>query len=566
MSLIPEIAEPESLRSRLAYEPRELKFGTSGRRGEVAHLTQLELYINALAELRYLQALPASEGGITPGEEVSFAYDLRPSSTAYVPAQRGRGEIAQAVVCAIADAGMKAVNMGSIPTPALAYYALSKQRASIMITGSHIPFDRNGYKTNTSRGELLKEHEDPIGRVVQQVRQEVYRQPFAGSPFDEWGRFKSGHRDLPPVCHAAREAYLGRYREFFDGLSLNGQRLLVYQHSAVGRDLLAELLQDFGAQVIPGGRSDEFVPIDTENIDDVQLGAIQTLLDETTAKYGPVFAVVSTDGDSDRPLILGVDAATGRARFFGGDLVGMIVAEYLGADAVVVPISCNDAIDRGRLAPVTEPKTRIGSPFVIAGMERARRLGKRVVCGWEANGGFLTASEIVREGKRLPALPTRDAILPILAVLFAAQAKGVPIAGLFAELPGRFSRAALIRQFPRSLALEILSKFTPETGTNEDLIFPSGSREGEGARIRGGLSAFFSVARGFAEIIRINYTDGVRLSFRNGDVVHLRPSGNADEFRVYATADTQPRADWIATAVAQDPGGILREMQSRLAG
>ena len=48
---------------------------------------------------------------------------------------------------------------------------------------------------------------------------------------------------------------------------------------------------------------------------------------------GPLDAVVSTDGDSDRPLILGIE--NGRAKFFGGDLVGMIVAEYLGADTVV---------------------------------------------------------------------------------------------------------------------------------------------------------------------------------------------------------------------------------------
>ena len=86
---------------------------------------------------------------------------------------------------------------------------------------------------------------------------------------------------------------------------------------------------------------------------------------------------MSTDGDSDRPLILGVDPATGKAHFFGGDLVGMVVAEYLKADAVVVPISCNDAVDRGNLSSVVEAKTRIGSPFVIAGMEEARRKGKQ---------------------------------------------------------------------------------------------------------------------------------------------------------------------------------------------
>ena len=64
-----------SLRSSLKYEPRELEFGTSGRRGKVVDLTQLEVYINALAELEYLQSLDTSEGGIVRGQEFFFAGD-----------------------------------------------------------------------------------------------------------------------------------------------------------------------------------------------------------------------------------------------------------------------------------------------------------------------------------------------------------------------------------------------------------------------------------------------------------------------------------------------------------
>src|ERR1019366_7786166 len=104
----------------------ELKFGTSGRRGEVVHLTQLEIYIDALAELLYLQSLPVQDGGIVGGDEFYFASDLRPSSTAYVAAFEGRGEICQAVERAIRDAGMRPVNLGRLPTPALSYYALAR--------------------------------------------------------------------------------------------------------------------------------------------------------------------------------------------------------------------------------------------------------------------------------------------------------------------------------------------------------------------------------------------------------------------------------------------------------
>ena len=536
-----------SLRSSLKYEPRELEFGTSGRRGKVVDLTQLEVYINALAELEYLQSLATSEGGIVRGQEFFFARDLRPSSDSFVPELDGRGEIAQAIVAAIQDAGMRPINLGAIPTPALTCYALERGKGSIMVTGSHIPFDRNGYKTNTSRGELLKQQEAPIHEQVRKVRQSLYGQPQDQSLFDERGFFKTGHQDLPREQPEARAAWIGRFTSFFKGASLEGKRLLVYQHSAVGRDLLVEILERMNAEVIAAARSDTFVPIDTENIGQPQLAAIQALADQATAHHGPLDAIVSTDGDSDRPLILGVDPATAKAHFFGGDLVGIVVAEYLKADAVVVPISCNDAVDRGNLASVVEAKTRIGSPFVIAGMEEARRKGKNRVCGWEPNGGFLTGSDIERNGAVLSALLTRDAILPILGVLFAASDSGLTLIDLFDRLPRRFSRAALLEDFPRSLGLKIVAFFSA------------------GAAAPKLLARFFTPEMGFGTIARVDYTDGIRVLFDNGDVAHVRPSGNADELRIYAVADTQIRADAIAAMGVVEPNGILRCMQKAVA-
>jgi phosphomannomutase len=541
------VTKVDSLRLRLNYEPQVLGFGTSGRRGKVVDLSQLEIYLNALAELKYLQSLPLTEGGIRPGEDFYFAYDLRPSSSEFVAAEEGRGEIAQAIVQAIGDAGMRPVNLGRIPTPALASFALSLAKGSIMVTGSHIPFERNGYKTYSSKGELLKEQETPINEQVLQIREALYGQPWQQSLFNERGMLKSGHQELPPEQGAARAAYIQRFTSFFAGSTLQGKRILVYQHSAVGRDLLPEILQQLGAIVVTGGRSDTFVPIDTENIDAAQLAVIQGLADQAAASSGPLHAVVSIDGDSDRPLVLGVDPSTGQVHFFGGDLVGMVVAEFLQADAVVVPISCNDAIDRGALASVVEPKTRIGSPFVIAGMEAALAKGKKRVCGWEPNGGFLTGSPIVRKEATLQPLLTRDAGLPILGVLFAAEEHGLTLVDLFRRLPKRFSRAALLKHFPRATALKIVDRFSPLGGDAE--------------AIRKDLAHFFKPAQGFAGVTHVDYTDGVRILFANGEVTHVRPSGNADELRIYAVADTQSRADAIAAMGIAEPAGILREME-----
>src|SRR5580704_17485313 len=216
----------ESLRSRLNYEPQELGFGTSGRRGQVVDLTQLEVYLSALAELEYLQSLAPAEGGIKRGDPFYFAYDLRPSSSELVSHEQGRGELAQAIVAAIGDAGMHAVNLGHIPTPALASFAVSRNKGSIMVTGSHIPFERNGYKTNSSRGELLKQQEAPINDQVRQVRTRLYDQPWDQSLFDQRGMLKCGSQALPPEQGEARAAYIERFTSFFKGCSLNGKRIL----------------------------------------------------------------------------------------------------------------------------------------------------------------------------------------------------------------------------------------------------------------------------------------------------------------------------------------------------
>jgi phosphomannomutase len=45
----------------------------------------------------------------------------------------------------------------------------------------------------------------------------------------------------------------------------------------------------------------------------------------------------------------------------------------------------------------------------------------------------------------------------------------------------------------------------------------------------------------------LNRTDGLRITFANEEIIHLRPSGNAPEFRCYAEAATDERAREITT-------------------
>src|SRR5690606_5943267 len=140
------------------------------------------------------------------------------------------------------------------------------------------------------------------------------------------------------------------------------------------------------------------------------------------AKENRLDAIVSTDGDADRPLI-----ADASGQFVRGDLVGAITASWIGADTIVTPVTSNAALEEcGRFARVV--RTRVGSPYVIEGMQRAKSEGAKITVGFEANGGVLLGSDSTRKSHTLSTLPTRDALLPILACLSAIKEQGKPLA------------------------------------------------------------------------------------------------------------------------------------------
>jgi phosphomannomutase len=510
--------------------PGELAFGTSGLRGLVSEMTDLEVYVNTRGFLEYL--LERRE--IYRGDPVSAAGDLRPST------ERILGSVARA----IEDAGFRLDYLGRIPTPALLFRATSQRRASVMVTGSHIPFDRNGVKFARPTGEVMKLDEAGILAAVSGVRAWEYARAGAESAFGDDGMLLPERaRVLPEASTLGRESYVRRYLDFFPEDALAGKRVVAYQHSAVGRDLLVEILRGLGADVLPMERSDSFIPIDTENISDERLLELERLAAVARDTIGDIDAIVSTDGDSDRPLVVGT-TPDGKVRFFGGDLLGILVADYLRADAVVVPVSANDAVDlwfTPRGVPVK--KTRIGSPYVIEGMEEfLARGGFRRIVGFEANGGFLTGSDLERNGQWLAALPTRDAVLPILAVLHLSVEKNRSLVELVSELPPRFGKAGLLDAFPARASRAILKRFSTEQGARE-------------------LASYFTRELSFGGIVRSDMTDGIRLYFEGGDVAHIRPSGNAPQLRIYAVAGTQERANEIVRLALAEPDGILRRLE-----
>jgi phosphomannomutase len=557
--------------SFLNYAPVPLAFGTSGLRGLVKDITDLEAYINVKAALRYFLAI----GDIRASQGVIIAGDLRPSTD----------RIMRACAQAVIDSSCEVENAGKIPTPALISHAIATGRAGVMVSGSHIPFDRNGIKLNKSVGEVLKSDEAGILREIERVRVEEYSRTAITSAFDAFGMLKRSP-DLPPLVRAAEEAYVRRYLQSFTPGGLSGLRVLVFQHSAVGRDILPRILRELGVEVVTAGRNETFVSIDTENITEEQLDRLEEFA--ITAEEGnrSFHAVVSTDGDSDRPLVTAlvpaaeIRAGERRVRFLPGDLLGIVVAEYLRADAAAVPVSANDAVER-RMGErgISLVKTKIGSPYVISALDELRRAGThRRVVGWEANGGFLTGSDIALTSGTLAALPTRDSTLPILANLFAAAEHDIGLASLWSWLPLRFGRAGLIDDVPVTVSQAILAALIApgdvievefdgagrviDRGRPDVMAAPVAEPAGaEWQQRKATLARFFTPALGFDAIVRINVLDGVRVYFKNGDVAHVRPSGNAPQLRIYANSDSQARADEIVALGLREPDGILRQLE-----
>jgi phosphomannomutase len=472
-----------------------VKFGTSGARGRVLDMTDRVCYAYALGFVQYL----LGSGALRTGSDVGIAGDFRASSE----------RIVAACARAIMAAGCRPRNFGRIPTPALAAFGISEAMPTMMVTGSHIPDDRNGIKFNLPSGEILKDDEEAIRAEDVTLSDALFDANGAFSDAD--GRQAVAF--LPPEERDAYDAYVARFLDFFPADSLAGLRIGLYEHSSVAREAFYEVLTGLGAEVERLGFSEHFIPVDTEAIrpEDVALArdwAAQRRFD----------ALVSADGDGDRPLV-----GDEHGEWLRGDIAGVLCARALGAAAVVTPVSSNTAVERsGWFDQVV--RTRIGSPYVIAAMQQLSARGITPVVGYEANGGFLIDSDILRDGKPLPALPTRDAVIVAVAILEAANRAGKPISRLAGDLPLRFTHSDRIKAFPTELSNRRLADFD----------------SGDEAADRRALEAVFGEA--FGRVATVDRTDGLRITFDSGEIAHLRPSGNAPELRAYTEAASAGRA------------------------
>lgn len=458
------------LNSKQVIENSNIAFGTSGARGLVV---DFKPEVCAAFAHAFIDVMAQD----FTFDTVALAIDNRPSSYA----------MAQACAQAIIAKGLNAVYYGVIPTPALANQALQDKIPAIMVTGSHIPFDRNGLKFYRPDGEITKADELSILQRESAFSLELPLPALTTSPL-------------------AANNYIARYTSLFAADTLAGKRVGVYEHSSAGRDLYANMFTQLGAEVISIGRSDEFVPIDTEAVAEEDKVKARKWASELNLD-----AIFSTDGDGDRPLV-----ADEQGEWLRGDILGLLCAKALHIDALAIPVSCNTAIAKSGLFKHIE-LTKIGSPYVIAAFAGLSAEYSRIA-GFEANGGFLLGSDVSFGETTITALPTRDAVLPFLMVFASAVTTNVEVSQLLADLPQRFTHSDRIQNFATALSKQIIAD------AQQDPLA-------------------FIQSLGFSESIKgVDSTDGLRITLSDDAVIHLRPSGNAPELRCYAESSSASAA------------------------
>jgi phosphomannomutase len=102
--------------------------------------------------------------------------------------------------------------------------------------------------------------------------------------------------------------------------------------------------------------------------------------------------------------------------------------------------------------------------------------------------------------------------------MVTAAQRGIHLSQLIADLPSRYTASDRLKDFATEKSHALLANWQNSPELMQQTL-----------GLQAGISA-------------INSTDGLRVTLENGDIVHLRPSGNAPELRCYCESTSQAQA------------------------
>lgn len=300
----------------------------------------------------------------------------------------------------LAAAGVEALLLGPLPTPAVAYLTRAfRAQAGIVISASHNPHFDNGVKFFSGEGDKL---DDELEATIEAQLE----QPLQCVAPEQMGRARR-------VDDAA-----GRYIEFCKGSfgagSLKGLRIVVDCANGAAYRVAPAVFEELGAQVTAIG-----VAPDGFNINEKCGSTHPERLCEVVRQQGADVGV-ALDGDGDRCLMVTREGAL----VDGDELLFAIASQRHATGAlrgpVVGTLMSNLGLEQALNAKgIVFERANVGDRYVL---ERLRALGG--IVGGETSGHTLC----------LDRATTGDGMVTALQVLDAMLATGRPLSQLVAGM------------------------------------------------------------------------------------------------------------------------------------
>ncbi len=314
---------------------------------------------------------------------------------------RRSGPLLEAAVAAgLASEGADVVDVGVLPTPALAWLSARRDLPAIVISASHNPFADNGVKVFAAGGTKLGEKaeaavEEELARVLD---------PEVRGP-----RALDGHGvGTIRVEDGLATEYVSWLTSVLDGRRLEGLRLVVDSANGAASALAGAVYERLGADVVAIGCEP-----DGTNINEGCGSTDTAVLARAVVEHGADLGL-ALDGDADR--LLAVDAA---GQLVDGDeLLALFALDLakrgqLAGNTVVVTVMTNLGFRLAMDAQgIVVKETPVGDRHVLAALDK-----EGLALGGEQSGhlifrrlattgdglltGLLLADVVARSGRPL---------------------------------------------------------------------------------------------------------------------------------------------------------------------
>ncbi|MBR0553856.1 phosphoglucosamine mutase [Stakelama marina] len=314
--------------------------------------------------------------------------------------------IENALVAGFTSVGMDVVQVGPMPTPAVAMLTHSMRAdLGVMISASHNPFADNGIKLFGPDGFKLSDADEEAIEAL--IDGEV---PLA--PAADIGRARRVEDARGRYIHAAKMT-------FPEDLTLDGLKIVVDCANGAAYQVAPSALWELGAEVVTVG-----VSPNGKNINDRVGSTAPDTLCETVVAHGAAIGI-ALDGDADRLIV-----ADERGHVVDGDqLMAAIAGGWaregrLNGGGLVATVMSNLGLERHLGAQgLNLVRTKVGDRYVL---EKMRASGFNV--GGEQSGHIIL-SDYATTGDGL------IAALQILAEVVRAGAPASEVLNRFEPVP-----------------------------------------------------------------------------------------------------------------------------------